>query len=104
MQDGIDVELKEIREMLASLCSDQREHLIEQRSLKEDVAQIRRVLIDGNGQPPMTVRMALAENEIRRVAEERQERKLPRSAWAGILVSGILGVLSVVLTIIKMSS
>jgi len=98
----IETELKEIRGMLSGLCVSQHEHGIEQRLLKEDVGQIKHVLIEGNGQPAMTVRLALVENELKRVAEERTEKKLPRSAWVSIVVSAVLSTVGIALTIAKM--
>ena len=102
MPDNVDMELKEIRDMLSGLCASQREHGIEQRVLKEDISQIKHVLIEGNGQPAMTVRLALVENEIKRVTEERSDRKLPRSAWLSIVVSAILSGIGIALTVAKM--
>lgn len=102
LPENIDVELKQIRDMLATLCTSQREHAIEQRLLKEDVAQIKHVLIQGNGQPAMTVRLALVENELKRVAEERTDRKLPRSAWLSIVISAVLSSIGIALTVAKM--
>lgn len=102
MMENLNVELKEIRDLLTGLCVSQREHGIEQRMLKEDVEQIKHVLIEGNGQPAMTVRLALVENELKRVAEERADRKLPRSAWVSILISTLIGGTGLALTIAKM--
>jgi len=100
--ESIDVELKGIRDMLSDLCVSQREHAIEQRLLKEDVSQIKHVLIEGNGQPAMTVRLALVENELKRVAEERALRKLPRSAWVGIVISSLFSTMTLAMTLAKM--
>lgn len=102
MPDHIDVELKDIRDMLAELCVSQREHGIEQRVLKEDIAQIKHVLIEGNGQPAMTVRLAIVENELKRVTEERNDRKMPRAAWLAILISALLSSVGIVLTVAKL--
>ena len=98
----IDGELKEIRDMLAELCVSQREHGIEQRVLKEDISQIKHVLIEGNGQPAMTVRLALVENELKRVSEERNDRKMPRAAWLAIFVSGIFSSIGIILALAKL--
>lgn len=106
MEEGTENEFSEIREMLTGLVISQREHGIEQRQLKEDVAQIKHVLIDGNGKPSITVRVALAEQELARViqerTQERNDRKLPRAAWLGILISTILSLAGIALTIAKM--
>lgn len=87
-------ELGRIRQLLQELLQKQAEHSIEQRELKEDVEQIKHVLMEGNGTPAMTVRMALAEKELDRLKEERDDKKLPRTAWVSIVVSVLLGVLS----------
>lgn len=58
--------------------------------LESDMEDVRHVLIEGNGKPAMTVRMALAENELQRLTEERADRKMPRAAWVAILISALL--------------
>lgn len=87
-----DDEIRDIREILQELVVNQREHSVEQRLLKEDVAQIKHVLIEGNGQPPITVRLALAESELERLQEERLDKKMPRATWVAILISTLVGV------------
>lgn len=67
--------------------------------LETDSAAVRHVLIEGNGRPAMTVRMALAENELQRLNEERTDRKMPRAAWAAILISTVMSLIGVVLTV-----
>lgn len=68
--------------------------------LESDMEDVRHVLIEGNGKPAMTVRMALAENELQRLTEERADRKMPRSAWVAILLSTVVSGASVVLALI----
>lgn len=104
-----DADIRQIRDMLGQLCAglrdlsaNQREHSTEQRLLKEDVAQIKHVLIEGNGQPAMTVRLALLENEQKRITEERNDRKLPRSAWVAIVISAIFSIAGIALTVAAM--
>ena len=58
--------------------------------LESDMEDVRHVLIEGNGRPAMTVRMALAESELARLTEERKDRKMPRPAWVAILLSTIM--------------
>jgi hypothetical protein len=67
--------------------------------LESDMEDVRHVLIEGNGKPAMTVRMALAENELARLAEERSERKMPRAAWVAILLSTLTAIASIVVAI-----
>jgi hypothetical protein len=73
--------------------------------LESDMEDVRHVLIDGNGRPAMTVRMALAESEIQRVAnvinEDRIDRRMPRSAWVAILCSTAIGLTSLVLGLMQ---
>ncbi len=93
-------DLSEIREMLQELTSRQAVHAAEQSAIKEDVAQIKHVLIEGNGQPAMTVRVALAEQELERMREERDDKKMPRAAWAAILISSLIGIAGIVASVI----
>lgn len=67
--------------------------------LESDMKDMRHVLIEGNGKPAMTVRMALAENELQRLTEEREDRKMPRSAWLAIVVSAVISIASVVVAV-----
>jgi hypothetical protein len=83
-----DEDMQNIREFLLKL--DGR-----LEKLEENVSDIKHVVIDGNGKPPMTVRLALAEAELERVKEERVDKKMPRTAWLGIVVSIILAVASI---------
>ena len=68
--------------------------------LESDMEDVRHVLIEGNGKPAMTVRMALAENELARMAEERADRKMPRSAWLAIVVSSLMSLAGVIVTLL----
>jgi hypothetical protein len=102
MPENVEMELREIRDMLTGLCASQREHGVEQRLLKEDLSQIKHVLIEGNGRPAMTVRLALVESEIERVRQERNDRKLPRAAWLGIVLSSVFSTIGLGIAIFKM--
>lgn len=88
-------ELKEIRELLQTLVTSQALHSQEQQALRGDVEQIKHVLIEGNGTPAMTVRVAIVENELERVKEERNDAKMPRSFSVGLAVSILLGLLGI---------
>ena len=68
--------------------------------LESDMEDVRHVLIEGNGKPAMTVRMALAESELARLAEERTERKMPRAAWLAILLSTLTSVAGIIVAIV----
>lgn len=69
--------------------------------LESDMEDVRHVLIEGNGKPAMTVRMALAENELARLSEERSDRKMPRSAWVAILLSTLVSVAGVIVALVN---
>lgn len=68
--------------------------------LESDMEDVRHVLIEGNGKPAMTVRMALAENEIARMAEERADRKMPRAAWIAILLSTLMSLAGIAVAVL----
>lgn len=91
-------ELSDIRRLLQELVTRQAEHSSEQKNIKEDVEQIKHVLLEGNGTPAMTVRLAVAENELARIKEDRVDMKMPRAAWVGIVVSIALGIASIAAT------
>lgn len=69
--------------------------------LESDMEDVRHVLIEGNGRPAMTVRMALAENELARLADERTDRKMPRAAWVAILLSSLLSLAGVIVALVR---
>lgn len=81
-------EISLVKELLVKL--DSRLERIE-----DDVSKLKHVLMEGNGQPAMTVRVAILENELERVNEERADRKMPRSAWIAIVVSILLALVSI---------
>jgi hypothetical protein len=82
-------ELVEIRSLM-SVISERSERVV------FDVGHLRRVLVDGDGGPSMTVRVALAEQEIKRLSEERNDRKVPRAVWIGIVISTVVSVISII--------
>lgn len=67
--------------------------------LESDMEDVRHVLIEGNGRPAMTVRMALAENELQRLTEDRADRKMPRAAWVAILVSAFMSLTGILVAL-----
>lgn len=69
--------------------------------LESDMEDVRHVLIEGNGKPAMTVRMALAENELARMAEERSDRKMSRAAWVTILLSTLMSIAGIVVALVR---
>lgn len=88
-------EFSKLQELLQELITKQALHALEQKGIKEDVEQIKHVLLEGNGTPAMVVRIALAENELKRLTEERNDQKMPRAAWVAIVVSILLGLASI---------
>ena len=69
--------------------------------LESDMEDVRHVLIEGNGKPAMTVRMALAENELQRLTEERADRKMPRSVWVTMVVSSAVSIVAVIIAMMQ---
>ncbi len=69
--------------------------------VEEDLGKLKHVLLEGNGTPAMTVRMALMEQELARVKEERADSKVPRHVALGIWVSIVLGVGAILVGFIK---
>lgn len=69
--------------------------------IEEDVQGLRHVMLEGNGQPSMMVRVALMESEQRRLQEERDDRKMPRAVWISILVSSFISAATLVYEILK---
>jgi hypothetical protein len=63
--------------------------------IEEDLQKLKHVLLEGNGTPAMIVRVALVEQELKRVNEEREDRKVPRHVSVGLYVSIILAVGSI---------
>jgi hypothetical protein len=68
--------------------------------LESDMEDVRHVLIEGNGKPAMTVRMALVEQEQARMIEERTDRKMPRSAWVAIIFSTLMSLAGVIVALV----
>ncbi|HEU5118648.1 MAG TPA: hypothetical protein VFT74_18770 [Isosphaeraceae bacterium] len=88
--------LADIQRTLTQLVTNQALHSQEQEEIKATVQKLAHVLLEGNGTPAMTVRVAVIENELRRVKEDRDDKKMPRSVWTSIVVSILLGVVSLV--------
>jgi hypothetical protein len=59
-------------------------------ALIESVAQLRRVLIEGNGRESIQARVAVLESKIAAL----EARTIPPAAWLGIAVSILLALLS----------
>lgn len=70
-------------------------------NVAERVEKLTHALLDGNGQPSIMVRVALIEDQLKRVVEERNDDKVPRAAWLAILLSTIVGAAAVIVAVIK---
>jgi hypothetical protein len=88
-------EMKDVRELLQRLVTNQELHALEQRNMKEDIEQIKCILIEGNGRPAMTVQVATIDQRLRSLEMKEEDRKVPRSVSIGIVVSLVLGVASI---------
>lgn len=96
----MDEDIREVRELVLGLGNGLTELRTEHRALRADVEAIKHVLLEGNGTPPMTVRVALLESEIDRVREERTDRKVPRAVWVGIALSTVVGIAAVITSLL----
>lgn len=82
----------ELKALIHQLLTAQALLTMEQKGMRDDVDQIKHVMIEGNGTPPMTVRLAVLEHEIKRVTEDRADQKIPRHVSIGLAVSILFGV------------
>lgn len=78
------------------MTNDERDVLLLELKLKletlqEEVGKISHVLIEGNGKPALTEQVLTNRLKIERLEEEREDKKLPRSASIGIIVSIVFG-------------
>ena len=95
-----DERLEKIESLLQSLVTNQALHAQEQRSMKEDLDQIKHVLLEGNGKPALTEQVLTHKMRIERLEEERIDKKMPRAAWVGIVISSILGVAGIITSVV----
>lgn len=76
--------------------AERDELLIELRvkleNMAEDVGDLKHVLIEGNGKPPLTEQVLTNKLKIERLEEERADKKMPRAAWIAIVLSSLLSV------------
>lgn len=83
------------------MTDDERDTLLielrtELKNLRDDVDDIRHVLLEGNGKPALTEQVLVNKIKIDRLEEERADRKLPRAVWVAILLSSLLSLAGVV--------
>ena len=71
------------------------------KSIAEDVAELKHVVIDGNGNPSLVVRTATHDHRIKSLEEKEIDKKMPRAVWASIVISIILSVLGIVGPLVK---
>lgn len=96
-----DDDIKEIRELLQTLVTNQALHALEQKTVKADVEQIKHVLLEGNGQPSMTVQVATMEQRIKQLEEDEDDKKVPRHVSIGLWVSIVLGLGAMLVGFVK---
>lgn len=65
-------------------------------ALIESVAQVRHILIEGNGREPITTRVATIETRLAMMDQRAESRSIPWAVWLSIAVSIALGVLGLV--------
>jgi hypothetical protein len=94
-------DFKEIRGLLQELVTKQALHSHEQNSMKESLDQIKHVLLEGNGSPPMTIQVATMDQRIKQLEEDSDDKKVPRHISLGIWVSIILAAGSMLVGFIK---
>lgn len=85
--------VKEVNERSIRLATDTR-------TLKEEVGKLRRLLIEGNGQPPLTHRVALNEQEVRSLRESLRAAQAGRVQIKAALIGSVFAVLGTILTAI----
>lgn len=61
-------------------------------SMAKDLDQVKHVLLEGNGSPPMTVQVATMYARIVNLEEDKKEAKIPRSITIGLVVSIVLAI------------
>lgn len=61
-----------------------------------DLEQIKHVLLEGNGKPPLTEQVLTNKMRLDRLEEERTDKKVPRAVWAGIVISSVLSVAGII--------
>ena len=62
------------------------------KNVQEDIDQIKHVLIDGNGRPPVVTTVAIHAEKLAKLEEKESDKKIPRAVWVGMLLSIILSI------------
>lgn len=86
------------------MTNEERDMLLQELKLKldnlaEDVDQIKHVLIEGNGKPPLTEQVLTSRLKIERLEEERSDGKMPKAFWVGLIVSSLISVGSIIVSV-----
>lgn len=68
-------------------------------NLKDDVDQIKHVLLEGNGKPPLTEQVLTTALHVARLIEERADKKMPRAFWVGLVIPSIISIVAIVVTV-----
>lgn len=67
-----------------------------QDALIESVAQVRHILIEGNGRDPLVTRVATIETRLAEMDKRAEARAIPWAVWLSIAVSIALSALGLV--------
>lgn len=67
--------------------------------LARDVAKLSHVILEGNGSPPMTVKIATLETKLSLLEGEKREAKIPRHVWLTVMASTIIGIIAIVISL-----
>lgn len=67
--------------------------------LAKDVAKLSHVILEGNGTPPMTVKVATLETRVNLIEGEKKEAKIPKHVWLTVMASTITAIVAIVISI-----
>jgi hypothetical protein len=68
---------------------------------QKDVDLLKHVILEGNGTPAMTVRVATQDERLKALEEHVKENKIPRNVSLGIIVSIVIAVFSSLVGFVK---
>ena len=64
--------------------------------LADDVAQLKHVLLEGNGSPAITSQVATLNEKVSNLEEQARDYRIPRHVMVGIAVSAMIGLAGIV--------
>ena len=72
--------------------------------LNRQVNKLTRVLIEGDGKPPITERVAILDHKVETIEEAidegRTDGKASKAFWIGLVVSSLIGISSMVVSLV----